>query len=63
VTWAIIFILADIFKILKNVFSTQPSKYYPQLDITENSLFFGKKSMQFKSGDPLDIFTRELEEL
>jgi hypothetical protein len=24
--------------------------------VGENSLFFGKKSMRFKSGDPLDIF-------
>jgi hypothetical protein len=31
-------------------------QFVEQLDITENSLFFGKKSMRFKSGDPLDIF-------
>jgi hypothetical protein len=31
------------------------SQFVEQLDITENSLFFGKKSMQFKSFDPLDI--------
>jgi hypothetical protein len=35
------------------------SQFVEQLDITENSLFFGKKSMRFKSGDPLDIFSRE----
>jgi hypothetical protein len=32
------------------------AQFVEQLDITENSLFFGKKSMRFKSGDPLDIF-------
>jgi hypothetical protein len=32
------------------------TQFVEQLDITENSLFFGKKSMRFKSGDPLDIF-------
>jgi hypothetical protein len=31
-------------------------QFVEQLDITENSLFFGKKSMRFKSGDPFDIF-------
>jgi hypothetical protein len=36
-------------------------QFVEQIDITENSLFFGKKlyrhlekSMRFKSGDPLD---------
>jgi hypothetical protein len=32
------------------------TQFVEQLDITENSLFFGKKCMRFKSGDPLDIF-------
>jgi hypothetical protein len=31
-------------------------QFVEQLDITENSLFFGKKSIMCKSGDPLDIF-------
>jgi hypothetical protein len=35
---------------------TVHTQFVEQLDITENSLFFGKKSMRFKSGDPLDIF-------
>jgi hypothetical protein len=35
--------------------NSQP-QFVEQLDIKENSLFFGKKSILCKSGDPLDIF-------
>jgi hypothetical protein len=31
-------------------------QFVEQLDITDNTLFFGKKSIPFKSGDPLNIF-------
>jgi hypothetical protein len=40
----------------KNWAAIVGSQFVEQLDITDNSLFFGKKSILFKSGDPLDIF-------